>query len=635
MIGFSGSIVLKMKMPGQGERVTTCPFTVSSISGPVWVPLAPDTSLGVHIYLLNYTSEACEFAVRVSNGIVNRDGSGFFGRAWVQALTMVVDLPAASNWVCSTLPAPSFRAFIAPDKRKAIVELVHSDNGAQVCIDARGMYTRRFAIGSSESACEDTLLMAGVVRTGSPRLKPAHIPPPSVPLAGVAGMDERVRTASLCTSRLLRTGLSGPGLGHSIYTPASVGALDEFMDSYEPGFAGGGGIEFLPGWDRMPGYRRVLHDVAMSRQCVAAFDRETGQPITSWTQKYEYHLSRGWSKLTQLPWACAPHDDPWSDARAPKDLNSDGSVSQQILPVDGQHLIRAYRHGLGVLSWRHDQSVVDDLNMLMWDCRYSWTDDPAPTTKYWDPFSLVQVEKRIRKAKGIGDPMLNREYGWVLLLGSVMFEYFPSQHAEWCRRMGGLAIDAQMINGFFCRYSYGSYFGSPDPWNDWKIPREARVAQGIEHGIVAYAVACTANTLPWRQLRAAAAASIFGPIAPRPVRRRVAGGRFVRESLGGPLLDRWNIVSKASRSGIENPLKVAVAGTLEVENFNIWAPLAVMAASASGPERQRYLSAMLLYPVPGRGFVMTSAELLENLANSPYSTHVSAAHAALTLEKAP
>lgn len=266
----------------------------------------------------------------------------------------------------------------------------------------------------------------------------------------------------------------------------TLGLLRPFGAPWDFNAPGGGGIEPCG----TPGTVHD-HDAVMQRMPVGLFDMATGelrQASKVPTAGY-YALTRGWGKVTQLPEFCYTlTGDQYDDRRTARDVTPIPSpdIRQAVLdllPYDGQHLVRALRFAVLRLD---DPFVQMDLRAIHRDCEVAWNDAVS--------------EAILAGPRGQASPDCGREFGWVGYLAAIVNSLEP-----WYSRVP-LALDGGGLRGrirriakhvqhrdskLLQRLRFGSFYGSPDPWGPvWNpdgtpaggsgVPRSTDVAQGIE-----------------------------------------------------------------------------------------------------------------------------------------------------------
>lgn len=275
----------------------------------------------------------------------------------------------------------------------------------------------------------------------------------------------------------LRSGLLGP------FAPAGWDVA---------GAVGGDGIELLPGWDATRSsalLRRLAHDLEAERHPVALYDAATGDPVVRLPIPCDYRLTRGFGKVTSLPWTVRPASDlQYDDRRVARDWNTGTCAYRAALlayqPHDGQHLVRATRNAEAAWWLGRDWLARLDLEMIAADARYAWTLHPAAPSGGYVPPGLSVALQVARTKPGQGNPALGREFGWVAhswaidlaAAGGLTSRDEKLAHARGALELGSLVA---MPTGITQRLSHGSFYGSPDPWVTDGMPTSLDVSQWV------------------------------------------------------------------------------------------------------------------------------------------------------------
>lgn len=234
------------------------------------------------------------------------------------------------------------------------------------------------------------------------------------------------------------------------------------------------------------------HDGVMQRHAVGLFDMATGKlrdPDKIQRNGY-YRLTRGWSKVSQLPEFCFYGGGADPDSRVPADATSIPAAGlalrAQVLswyPVNGEHLGRAVRFALLL---RDDPIVRDDLRAIACDVRVAW--DAAREA---DIMTLPPNW-------GCGDT--GRDFAWSGIILDVV-ERLDNPVGRWLGNLIGTSPTARMRriakhvqhshSKLLQRLQSSWFYGQPHPWTRLPSGQPAPVvnsgvdpaidvAQGIE-----------------------------------------------------------------------------------------------------------------------------------------------------------
>lgn len=284
------------------------------------------------------------------------------------------------------------------------------------------------------------------------------------------------------------------------------------------------------------------HDSIMQRCPVALTDMATGKlrAAASVPTAGYYRVTRGFGKVTTLPEYVGPFVRPADmdaskvdpDWRSPADATAIPAAGAELrakvlafLPYDGQHLIRSYRIGMLKLS---DPFVRSDLRALSRDAEVAWN---------------AAREGAIRSGPANrGNGEIGREWGWVALLASIV-EGFDNPAGRWLGNLFGLtftarlrriAVHVQSPCGLLQRLSFGSFWGSPDPWGSPPagsgVPKDVAVAQDLESFVHVVAL----NALGLRS----EAKSLAGLVLDRPETKWLDSDTGGPRGIHGPTQDQ-------------------------------------------------------------------------------------------------
>lgn len=208
------------------------------------------------------------------------------------------------------------------------------------------------------------------------------------------------------------------------------------------------------------------HDGIVQRHAVGLFDMATGKlrDPDSVPRAGYYRLTRGWSKVSQLPEFCGPSlvsTDP--DARAPRDATSIPSAGfalrSEVLdwyPINGEHLERAFSRGLLLLS---DPIVRDDMRAIACDVRVAW-----------DSAREAEI-KTLPPGWGCGDTGRDFAHSGYLL---AICEAMENPVGRWLGNLVGVTPTARMrriakhvqhrVSKLLQRLQSSWFYGNPHPW---------------------------------------------------------------------------------------------------------------------------------------------------------------------------
>lgn len=355
------------------------------------------------------------------------------------------------------------------------------------------------------------------------------------------------------------------------------------MGEPQPGAPGGDGIEPFGGWERCSEYRLLCADLTIQRNPLAYLDARTGEPIRG--QEAYYSLARGETDTTQVTAFHGQKVDQWTTRRHPKlaNLGTTQALEKKLgvdryagmLPHDGQHLVRAFRHA--ETGWRMygDEACRLYLRIIGADAALAW-----PEKK------LVGLMTNAHRQAGA--PWAGREAYWALAAWN---------HAgmeEEAARMSRALDAVGMVNGFHQRCEYGPPWGfAPDPWRDNGVPYTDAVCQNIEEGIKAW---CVQYTNKHATARCADALTLRG--VPR----------------------KWLTVARAS-GVVYSGENVRQYGSYDT--YNVWFAMAAWSKTAN---RRDIIQRMTTIPPPGEGAAYNDVKkTYDALLKNPYWTHTASA----------
>lgn len=313
------------------------------------------------------------------------------------------------------------------------------------------------------------------------------------------------------------------------------------------------------------------HDGIMQRHAVGLFDMATGKlrDPDSVPRAGYYRLTRGWSKVSQLPEFCGQavfSSDP--DARAPRDATSipaDGAALRSAVlawyPINGEHLERAFAHALLLLG---DPIVRDDLRAIACDVRVAW-----------DAAREAEI-KTLPQGWGCGDTGRDFAHSGYIL---AVCERMENPVGRWLGNLVGTSATARMRRiakhvqhkktKLLQRLQEAWFYGQPHPWGDPRPPPLGVSGSGVAHGVdVAQKIEADLQVVTLEALGLKREAAMLA-------RAVLAGGPFGKM--------KWLSTDTGIGVGVHGP-----------DSFHVWPALGAWARV----EREPAIAAMKLWPVP-------------------------------------
>lgn len=368
----------------------------------------PDTGIGLHAYSLPTTDGSTKLGIRLSNGTVRPDGTGFLGRLYYTSLTVEVD--GHVIWTAGSGP------HVFPP---------------------RGILERRFTIRDGVGGPAVTRGWSYPSMDFAGPFGPARELLPPVDRAHYvqlfASMNPQFANALVAGSKctLYPFGHNGPAPTIDLQTTA----LGPFHpDGYpDPGAPAGYGIDASVGWEQCVEalvFADMAHECAMDRNPIACFDEATGEPIacTDWSSNYLAHpqLAKGepapQAMKSELPAFLVGTYDTFHHPNANAGSCPYQAALEAYQPDNAEHVIRAMRRACALVGWAQDPMAADDLRMLFEHHRTMSFGDRADdkthsTDGSYVPASLSALSYYVALNPGHGAPVL-RSFGWMMALGA-------------------------------------------------------------------------------------------------------------------------------------------------------------------------------------------------------------------------
>jgi len=411
------------------------------------------STLGVHVYAKGVGSDLIVGVLRVNNGVVKRDGTGFCGEVYYNSIQFAA--PAGWEWV--TLPQAGEQSFSGT--------WIWAGKPAEGShwFPARAILERPFALvraGKSKAKAQGLLRYAG-----------ARIPDPVKgygPGACRQPKVDRAMYASVCAERatkLLGAQFGGAPLNLGYAADIQGPAMGPFwLDGAPPAWMHGGfGIDPSHGYEQVPEAllcHAILARANMARQFCAAYDADTGRPISlyDWTVRPDRQLMKGEPGRqgeTELVCFMQGGYDDYRYKRFNSGTCAYESKLREYRGHDVAHGIRLMRH-LIPLCHTGEQWAIDDLAMACEDWRYqTWSDRPdeKAVESYpgeWLPTTLAKSMHLVSKNPHKGG-WLDRNYAWMCYGGAACHTYGVPGWLEWGKKMLALGLLAADKWGFTMR----------------------------------------------------------------------------------------------------------------------------------------------------------------------------------------
>ena len=370
-----------------------------------------DQLLGIHVYGRSWPKGAIEWSVRVSNGCVRKDGTGWKGRLYYRSLTITAD----------------------------DVMLYQVGDGQHV-FPPRAMFERTFvAIGSDRDEVAQILGFEYVnFPTPSAPFGPARESLAPVDRAHYAAiyqsMMPQLSQARANGSPLTQYPFGSNGPAPSIDLRSwGMGPFhpDGFPESAAPA---GYGIDLAFGWSQTRQelqYAALAHEAAMERSPICAFDMDTGETIacTDWANNHLAHYQnlRGepypMTSKNDLPAFLDGDDSNYHYRNANVGTSPYRTQLEAYFPDDTAHCVRAIRRAAALAGWAGDRMAQDDLHALFEYHRTMGYGDRADDKIKADykgqyvPPSLSYLQASVNASPGRGWNV-DRAFGWMLHLGA-------------------------------------------------------------------------------------------------------------------------------------------------------------------------------------------------------------------------
>lgn len=433
-----------------------------------------ESTMGMHAFIAE-DPEWIYGVIRISNGIVNRDGSGFCGTVYAESLSVKID------------------------NRSATLELAKHAREA-ILFRPRGVLEIPFFWNK----------FSGSIRAPKEMLDALHCRvQPIVSNAGYGPTNSsHPQIDQRATSIFYNNYLAGMNLVDAgvldVYNAAAENIAIEYrragpyiVEGYANGYAHGGfGIDPCHGWEMVAEsveYHADMHRANMHRQFCDALDGETGDPISlyAWSKPPGRDLMKGQpgreSEVELLCFLVGDYEHrQYQIWNSPAQSPSYESFLWSYRPNDLAHIIRVLRHTIPVIEYggRSPAAMCArfDLLMLAEDARYQqWSDraDELVEPSYpgeWVPNSLARV---LRDPAGHGHHRLERQAAWMAYLGACVMKYYycPNSWSDWSRNMLTAILRHQDITGISHR----------DVGNGGAFPEGGRGTQTFHSGLLGIA----------------------------------------------------------------------------------------------------------------------------------------------------
>jgi hypothetical protein len=397
-------------------------------------------TIGVHVFAAKY-GEWTYGILRFTNGVINRDGSGFCGTVYAEKLEVTAQ-PFDSR------ARPLAVKLLLPPKFKRTPFLFRPRGTLQVPF---------YYNAKSDDLKPPQQMIDALNLKVQPLVGPNGYGPTNSLEPDLDKRDAAIRYGNIVAGlRIVDSGMgekyqnSAENIAHEykLAGPYSV-------EGYPNGYAHGGfGIDPCHGYDRVPEavwMHSLLHRANMHRQFCDAIDAETGEPISlyAWNKPPGRDLMKGQpDRSSEVELMCflegSYEKRRYPVFNAPSRRPEYEDLFWSYRPNDLAHIIRNLRHTIPVIDYggRHPAAMCArfDLLMMAEDARYQqWSDrtDELVKPSYpgeWVANSLARV---LQDPPGQGHHRLDRQAAWMAYLGACVMKYFqrPKVWQEWSENM--------------------------------------------------------------------------------------------------------------------------------------------------------------------------------------------------------
>ena len=404
-----------------------------------------ELTMGMHVF----AAEAPEWiygVIRISNGVVGRDGKGFCGTVYAESLAVTID------------------------GRAAILELAKFGR-EPIIFRPRGVLEIPFLWNKFSGTIQPSKDVYDLLHC---RIKPEVQSPGYGPTNSKQPAINQREFGIFYGNYLAGMNLVYAGV-LDVYTNPGENIAVEYrrcgpytVEGYANGYAHGGfGIDPCHGWEMVPEateYHADMHRANMHRQFCDALDAQTGDPISlyAWNKPPGRDLMKGEAgRESEVELLCFLVGDyehrRYPSWNVPSITPSYSSALWSYRPNDLAHIIRVLRHTIPVIEYggRSPAAMCArfDLLMIAEDARYQqWSDrtDELVQPSYpgeWVPNTLARV---LQDPPGHGHPRLERQAAWMAYLGACVQKYFqrPANWSDWSRNMLTAILRHQDPMGF-------------------------------------------------------------------------------------------------------------------------------------------------------------------------------------------
>jgi hypothetical protein len=450
-------------------------FGYVDISGPgkYWVrfsqpivdgrsPNGVKTTIGAHIFC-SQVGNWFYGIIRFSNGLVNKDGTGFIGTVYSNRISVLADANPVNIMIPNNVgPIGTCTTPVVLRPRACWeVPFYFNLNGE----------TRLPSEILASLNCEVNPII------GSNGYGPLNSKQPKVDTRSYSNKysDINKQLDEVASGRLP---LYDSSYGNIAYQYKAVGPF--IVEGYSNGYAHGGfGIDTCHGWEGCSegiGYHARLHRANMNRQFCDALDPATGNPINlyQWTKAPGRDLMKGQpGRQSEVELLCFLEGS-YETRKYPIFNKPSTAISYEdsiweYRPNDVAHIIRVIRHTIPLIEYggRNPMAMCArfDLEMIAEDSRYqTWSDrsDELIKPSYpgeWLPNTLSRI---LNDEGGKGHPRLERNFAWMSYLGACMLKYKPrsTEWRTWCNNMLNAYYRHQDTFGFPHREGHPTAFSS-------------------------------------------------------------------------------------------------------------------------------------------------------------------------------
>ena len=376
--------------------------------------------------------------IRFSNGLVNKDGTGFIGTVYSNKISVLADAKPVNIMIPNN---------VGPIGTCTV----------PVVLRPRACWEIPFYF----SLTGDSRVPAEVIKAINCEVYPVVSSGGYGPLnSKQPSVDSRANTNKYSDiNRQLDEAAKGRlPLYDSSYANIAhqYKAIGPFVvEGYANGYAHGGyGIDTCHGWEGCPegvGYHARMHRANMNRQFCDALEASTGEPINlyQWTKAPGRDLMKGQpGRQSEVELLCFL-EGTYETRKYPIFNTPSASINyEQSLweyrPNDVAHIIRVVRHTIPLIEYgaRNPMAMCArfDLEMIAEDSRYqTWSDrsDELVKPSYpgeWLPNTLGRI---LNDEGGNGHPRLERNFAWMAYLGACILKYKakPREWVTWSENM--------------------------------------------------------------------------------------------------------------------------------------------------------------------------------------------------------